>query len=547
MEETILIVDDSYVNRKLLSEIMSFEYNIIEAENGKEALQILLENKISAIMLDIDMPVMNGFEFLDNLAKDSVNSEIPVFVSTSLEEESQIKLLEHGITDYLTKPYNAKVILHRVRNNIRRVELDNRLNKLEIDPLTQVYNIDSFYRYASKKIKNSAANERFYAAVINIRSFKMINTKYGFNYANKVLKEFASVNKEIIASKGGMVGRISGDNFAVLFDDKLVLGKEELFNRINERMYNLVSENDFSYCFGIYVIDDKNMDINIIFDRAMLAVRSITDKYDNYCYYNEDMSKALEEERFLVESAEKGITQKDFKVFFQPKYNIETDIMIGAEALIRWIHPTLGNISPAIFIPIFEKNGFVGMVDMFVWEEVCKEIKKCKEKGIDIPPISINVSRKDLFDKDFINNIMELLEKYDILPSDVHLEITETAYMENQAIMKNLIKQFINKGFYLEMDDFGSGYSSLNMLNEAEFNLLKIDMIFMRNLTNRNKVSLIPYIMDIAKALQMEVLVEGVETQAQLEILKCYGCRYVQGFLYSKPLSIRDFEKLLEK
>lgn len=548
MSEAILILDNNKKDRELLSNILSAEYDVIQTDTADKAFDVLLhgEKRIAAVIVDIVMPEKDGFSFLEKMSAYGDFNKIPVLVVSSSEDENaEIKALEYGVADYLTKPFSAKSILHRIKNNLDRVALSYRLSRMELDPLTQVYNLDAFYRYAKARIESSPKDTKMYAIVSNFRNFKMINSKYGFYHANKLLKIFAHIARQEAHKFGDIIGRISGDNFAGLVSQTLYENREAVYNTIFSKMLELISEKDFNFNCGIYEIEDKKEDINKIFDRALFAARIECE--NKFCFYSEELNSIAEEEKKLVRSFKESMKGQNFSVLFQPKYDIENNKLIGAEALVRWEHPEYGKMSPSKFIPIFEKNGLIGLLDVFVWEEVCKEIKKCKEKGLNIPPISINVSRKDLFGKDFISNVEKLLEKYRILPSDIHLEITETSYTENQTSIKALLKKLIDKGFYLEMDDFGSGYSSLNMLNEIEFNMLKLDVAFIKSLTNKNKISLIPYIMDIAKALGKEVLVEGVETSAQLEVLKKYGCRYAQGYLFAKPLTAKDFEALLGK
>lgn len=220
--------------------------------------------------------------------------------------------------------------------------------------------------------------------------------------------------------------------------------------------------------------------------------------------------------------------------------------MTGAEALVRWIHPEWGFMSPAEFIPLFEKNGFIHRLDKYIWKQVCELINKWKGEGYPLLPVSVNVSRIDIYQMDLADTLVSMAEKYGIDPSYLHLEITESAYSENPGQIINTVNQLRQHGFVIEMDDFGSGYSSLNMLNQMEMDYLKLDMKFIQNeLSKPEERSILNYIIAMAHGIGLRVVAEGVETREQLNRLRDTGCDYVQGYYFAKPMPVEEFEKLL--
>ena len=287
------------------------------------------------------------------------------------------------------------------------------------------------------------------------------------------------------------------------------------------------------------------------FDKATTAANNIRGDYiRNIAYYSKEVyERALYQER-LIKDIDGAIANKDFMVYYQPKYGIQGDEpkLRSAEALVRWKHPELGMISPGDFIPLFESNGLVQRLDYFVWKEAASQIKKWKDEfGISVP-VSVNVSRIDIFDPELENKILNLLEENDLEPGELMLEITESAYSENADRLIEVIGDFRAKGFKIEMDDFGSGYSSLNTLTTIPIDVLKLDMQFVRNmLKNEKNLKLVEIILDIAKFLEVPVVAEGVEDEEQLRILKERGCEVIQGYYFSKPVPPEEFTQFIIK
>ena len=278
-------------------------------------------------------------------------------------------------------------------------------------------------------------------------------------------------------------------------------------------------------------------------DRARLAIQSVRWNYINrWAYYSDELKDSLLSEQELVNEMEKAISKNQFYVNYQPIFSARSNELVSAEALVRWRHPEKGIISPGDFIPLFEKNGFITKLDFYVWESVCRFLAENKKNGIQNVPISVNVSRINLYNKDLCKVMEGLLEKYGIEPKFLKLEITESAYTENPEQLLSAMAVLQNRGFKVLMDDFGSGYSSLNMLKDVPVDILKIDMKFIDNLDTSERACKILYnIIQMAHGLNMEIVAEGVENDNQFELLKRMGCDCIQGYYFSRPLGQREF------
>ena len=262
------------------------------------------------------------------------------------------------------------------------------------------------------------------------------------------------------------------------------------------------------------------------------------------CWYDESMVREQEAEAKLMPEICSAMDNGEFTFYLQPKCILQTGKIIGSEALVRWISPEKGFISPGQFIPLLEKNGFINKLDVYIWDKVCQTIRRWLDEGRTVLPISINVSRADIYSMDVVRILKDMIEKYNISTENIEIEITESAYVENGSVIKDTEKAFKNAGFKILIDDFGSGYSSLNMLKDISADVLKIDMGFLRASENEAKgLDILESIITLAGKLGMKVITEGVETKKQLYMLVEMGCDMYQGYYFSKPIPVDEFEK----
>lgn len=545
LRKRILVVEDNDLNRAILCEILSASYNTIEADNGKEALELLrtTTQKVDLILLDLMMPIMNGYEFLDELKKDKELSLIPVIVTTQNEsEDDEIAALSHGATDFVPKPYRPQVILHRIKSLITFKENSAIVSQVKYDKLTGLYSKNFFYRKANELISENP-NKKYSIICTNIENFKLYNDIFGLKKGDELLRNIAD-NIRKHAHKNTICGRYEADRFLLIREREQEKHDRELF--FNTQIPLI--DNNVILKWGIYEINDKSISIEQSCDRALLAVDSIKGQYNiHFALYDDVMREKMIREKAITDVMEKAIEENQFIVYLQPKYDLNNDTMAGAEALVRWIHPTWGFMSPAEFIPLFEKNGFITSLDLYVWERALQYLQEFKLKGYPMLPISVNVSRADIYQTDIVKKLLDLTKKYDIEPKYLHLEITETAYAEDPGKIIETVEILKAHGFILEMDDFGSGYSSLNMLNDMKLDILKLDTMFIQSeMSKPISRSILRFIINLAHWMGLTVVAEGVETADQVQRLRNISCDYVQGYFFSRPIPKADFEELLK-
>ena len=286
-----------------------------------------------------------------------------------------------------------------------------------------------------------------------------------------------------------------------------------------------------------------------MYDRANLAAKHCKGNYiRNYAFYTRQMSQEIEKEQRIVNSMKSALENHEFVVFYQPKYGLSDNQIAGAEALVRWKHPERGMISPGEFIPVFEKNGFIIKLDYYVWDQVCQLIATALRAGRKPDPISVNVSRVNLYNPNFLESLVNLVEKYRIPPEYLHLELTESVFSDTENVILNAVNYLHKAGFTILMDDFGSGYSSLNVLKDIDLDVLKIDMKFLsKGKDDGRGEKILAAVIQMAKALDMPVIAEGVEEKKQVQMLKRLGCNYIQGYYFAKPMPQEDYERLARK
>ena len=547
----ILIVDDENINRDILGAILEDGYETLFAADGEEALEKIRENRdtLSLIILDLIMPKLSGTEVLKTVKSDPELARIPVIVA-SADLAQEIDCLNLGASDFIQKPYpDSGVIRARVLRTIELSEDRQIIKSTERDPLTGLYNYEYFLSYA-EKLDVFHKDMDMDAILIDINRFSILNERHGRAYADEVLVRLAEKARETVHEGGGIVCRRDADTFLIYCphreDYKIII--ENASAALED---SSVSGRKVRLRMGVYSRVDKSVGLEQRFDRAKTAADSVRNSYArNIGIYDDQLRKTDLYSEQLVEDFQTALDEHQFTVYFQPKFDIrpETPLLGGAEALVRWNHPELGFISPGVFIPLFEENGLVQALDEYVWREAARQIRAWKDKFGFSVPVSANASRVDMYDPAMIYNLQGIMKDYDLAPSDLNLEVTESAYSEDSEQIIDMVKKVRLIGHKIEMDDFGTGYSSLNMLSEMPIDALKLDMKFIRNAFSGEKdTHMIEVIINIANHLHVPVIAEGVETQEQLEFLKTVGCEYVQGYYFSPPVPAEKFEAFLEE
>ncbi len=413
------------------------------------------------------------------------------------------------------------------------------------DSLTGLYNKQYFYEKTEQYI-NFHPHKEFYMICTDIREFKMINDFFGTKVGDQVLINFAKMLSGQL-SDASIYGRIENDVFGILIaKDKY---NEDKFSAMAQEAFDSCIDTGISFptinYIGVYEITDRSIPASVMCDRARMAITSIKGSFQKrVAYYNDALRDNILYEQELITDLDHAIATGEIKMYLQPQMSVDGR-MLGAEALVRWEHGEKGMIMPGNFIPVFEKNGLISEVDKHIWELACKQLRKWKAEGKEDLYISVNISPRDFYFLNIYQVFTDLVVKYDISPENLKLEITETAIAMDVKRQLELIERLRNYGFVVEMDDFGSGYSSLNMLKDIQVDILKIDMAFLRKSKDEERSKKILHmIINLSKQLGMPVISEGVETREQVDYLSDFGCDMFQGYYFAKPMDVASFEKL---
>ena len=416
----------------------------------------------------------------------------------------------------------------------------------KINSLTGLYFGQAYFAEVETFIKNSTSTNLCMMA-IDVEHFRLYNQIHGEEEGDELLKVIAEILRAYENAYPSVLGYLGGDNFAIVTEyDKE--GLKDLRLAIREEIRTRNNTTGYPPAYGIYKIKDVEESPVNMYNCATVALSYVIGNYTSRCceYYPEMDGKAEEEIRLLTEIQE-GIEKDEFTFFIQPQYDISMSKIVGGESLVRWYHGDQGLVSPGVFIPVMERNGFIADLDKVVWEKVCQWLRSCLDRGYNPVPMSVNVSRIDIFSLDVPKFFASLIETYDLSPDLIKIEITESAYAEESAVIIDTVKKLREQGFIVMMDDFGSGYSSLNMLKSMPVDVLKMDMRFLEiNESEEEKgVGILQSVINMARQMRIPIVVEGVETMAQENLLRKMGCCYTQGFFYYKPMPIPDFEEIL--
>lgn len=413
--------------------------------------------------------------------------------------------------------------------------------RLNYDSLTKAYNRYGFYKNAQKLIKEHTDTE--YCLILSdIKSFKLINEIYGENIADKILIDEVNIIRQKM--KGNSVlGRLNGDIIA------MVIPKEYLSEKEFSDMIKLLSDRYSNKNFrlhiylGVYYIKDVNETIRQMVDKVSLVIMKSKGNMSNYIlYYDENSYRNDIFKQQLIGEFETALNENQFCMYLQPQTDKDGN-MLGAEALIRWNHPNMGLIMPGAFIECFEDAGLIYRLDNYIWEEAAKQLKTWKDSGYNYY-ISVNISAKDFYHIDVYQTFKNLVSKYGIDTDKLHIEITETALSEDKQAAHKTIERLHDEGFIIEIDDFGSGYSSFNFLKDVCADVIKIDRVFLKKSSHEQRgEQILRSIISLSHDIGMDVITEGVENVDQLSMLAKMNCDWFQGYYFSKPITVGDFEE----
>ena len=539
-KSTILIVERDKEDKKILSDIISFDYDVFFASTEEQVLDLLQDenNNIGGAIFDVDkaLEIVRSIRCVPSL------EEFPILISvTESDKEKEDELLELDVVDFIKKPFSVRRVLNRLRTVVKLSNANKVIFELERDELTGLYTRQAFLRRA-QLARQEKPNKKFCVMAFDFDNFKSSNTIYGEEKCNEFLAYTAKRLKGLLPH--GIAGRFGGDQFVLFFDYEGERIQVERIQSITKSILDTAPIPHQIVKIGVNAPINNNLPLVVCCDRAFLAIREIKGLYGkNIAFFEADLQKQLLDEQRIIETMETSLKNNEFKVYYQPKHETITGKIVGAEALVRWQHPEYGFMSPGQFIPLFEKNGFITRLDLFVLEQVCKDIKRWEKLNYPLVPISVNVSRRDFVEFGIIDRQIQLIEKYKVDHSLLHMEVTESLYSDKTEMIISQVKKVQDLGFMIEMDDFGAGYSSLGLLSSFPLNILKLDITFVRNLEVNEVV--VENVIKMAHRLGLLTVAEGAETNEQFKILKSLGCDFIQGYYFSKPLSVEDFEEYI--
>ena len=418
------------------------------------------------------------------------------------------------------------------------------------DSLTGLYNSEAFYKEATLLLKD-CKDINYNIVCLDISCFKIVNDLFHMETGDLILKTTADYFKATLNPRTSIGCRAEADHFILCIpSDELNI--EKIIHDLDERIQSLHISHHILFFAGIYPIDKRDLGklpISQMYDRSRLALQRVKGSYQTrYAYYDSEMRDKMIDELMEKKNLELALMEHEFTIFLQPIFNPRKNTVVSAEALVRWIHPVHGMISPGKFIPACEDNGFIVQLDRFVWEEACRLQRRRLDEGKPIVPISVNLSRLNFYSNDLPEFLSSLVEKYKLETWMLKLEVTESAYTDNRLQLLDMLSTFRSLGFTVLMDDFGAGYSSLNMLKDMPLDTVKVDMAFIRELEKSKRVAVIlKFVVELAEELKMGIVVEGVETQFQRDYVASLGEVAIQGYFFSRPLPIRDYEAFLDK
>ena len=562
----ILMVDDEQLNMEvIMTHLEDAGYaNFVTTTDSVNAFNFICAESPDIVLLDLMMPDVNGFEILSELRNTEETKHLPVIVLTSSNDSTtKLKVLQIGATDFLSKPVDASELALRLRNTLAARQYQNQL--INYDTLTGLPSRQLFDTTLSKVFERTAQRDLQSALLlISTKKLTVVNDSYGREVGDSILKSISSristafnagssKNSEI-DTINNQVFRFGGDQFAVIVPAMrdthfLIELIENLLIDLNQAFPVEQDDVFLAYGIGISVHNNDLQNVESMITHAESALRKTEENPEtNYLFYNEEMDKNAREYMKIETALRSALPEKQLFLVYQPKVDVKTDLIVGAEALIRWNHPELGVVSPDLFISLAEKTGLIVDIGRWVLEEACQQLVKWQETGKTNYKIAVNVSVRQLVDPTFVSTVCETIDSAGIDPSKLQLELTENMIMENPENAVKILQSLKDLGVMLSVDDFGTGYSSLMYLQKFPIDELKIDKSFVDEIQGPlDKAPIVKAVISLGHDLGLTLVAEGVETVHQLVRLKALKCQIYQGYFCSPPIAISELEVLIEK
>lgn len=497
-----IMLEDGVLHPDDTPKMMAFRDRILAGGGGNETILMRLKTR-KGVFRWYRMSVCINFE---------VGRSTPMVVGTLTDADEEIQLRE------------------------------KQAKQAKYDDVTDIFNKMAFFA-ETKRLLHTYSEQSYSLILFDVDRFKMVNDLFGIREGDQLLR-FIGKSAAACVKECEAYGRIRDDVFCLCVcrtDEEIVKLVEELWAAVCAFPLSF----NLTFSAGIYPVENTGIPVSIMVDRASLALRTVKgNAVSSFAFYRPQMGQTLALEQKILGEMQNGIRNGEFHVYYQPKHRISDGRTIGSEALVRWFHPEKGLIPPAEFIGLFERNGLITRLDEYVWETVCQNLRSWLDRGLTPQPVSVNVSRIHLYDPNLCDKFIGLTEKYQIPTGLLEIELTESAYVENPRLGE-LMEALQEKGFTFSMDDFGSGYSSLNMLRSIPVDVLKLDLRFLDFTEEEQSGKIImESIILMARRLKIPVIAEGVETAGQADFLQNVGCTMAQGFYYSRPMPLEDYERL---
>lgn len=548
---SILIVDDDRSIRMGLANVLKEDdYQIIEAQNGSQAINFCKRSMPDLILMDAMMPEMDGFTACQMIRELPNGSDIPVLMITGLDnEESIVRAFSAGATDYITKPIHFSVLKQRVTRLIKANKAEKRVKRLAYhDSLTGLPNRANLNQQLNVIVNRAEIEQKQVALLfLDLDRFKMINDTMGHDAGDLLLKAVADRIRSCVREQD-FIARLGGDEFTVVLEGISEPGTaariaEEICHHLSQPFVFLQQKMFVSASIGISMYPDDGKDVSSLIKHADSAMFKAKEERNNYCFYETGMEDEIAQRLELERELRHAIEHEELVLHYQPKVDLTSGELVGAEALVRWEHPERGLLSPFHFIPLAEETGLINQLSDWVLEEAANQMRLWNNQGQGMS-VAVNLSSKDLLVGDIHNKLRSLIHRYQLPRNVLEIEITESMLMEKPEVIEKELKKIQDMGITIAIDDFGSGYSSLNYLKRLPVDVLKIDRSFVCDIeADPNDSAIVTGVVALAKSFNLKTVAEGVETERQREILQGLNCDYYQGFLYSKPVSAQEFEQ----
>lgn len=554
----ILLIENNEVDVRLLNELLNNaregKYGITTTVTLKGGLAQLADNKFDVVLTELNLPDTDGVNTITLIQEQ--DSSVPIIVRSGQDsEELALQVVQMGAQDYLVKGQGDGLLISRsIEYSIERKRNEQGLSYLaNYDSLTGLANRLLFRERLDRALIRADRNKNLVALlVIDLDRFKNINDTLGHDAGDKLLVEVAG-RLEQCTREGDTIARLGGDEFTIIMEDvKVFEDAVKIVDKVLNRMkssFDLLSREIFvspSVGISMYPLDDT--DAGNLLKNADSAMYSAKESGRNcYRFYTADMNKKLLLNLNMEAKLRRAIERQEFVLNYQPKFDINTHELLGAEALIRWHCPGDGMISPAVFIPLAEESGLIGVITDWVINEACQQNSEWQQEGYAPIRMAINISPRQFGQENIARRIFNQIICSDLAPKYVELEITEGALMDDVEKSNEILKELKGRGIHISIDDFGTGYSSLSYLKKFHINTLKIDQSFVRDIMeDADDAAIVSAIIAMAKSLRLNVIAEGVETSEQLNYLAAKGCNEAQGYLLGKPVTAKEFTKFFD-